>query len=210
MGYVTAVDIDSHGHVFTFNTYTDWEVPFRNELERRPAVQLWDPDTGELLDSWGSDFFRLPHGLSIDAQNNVWVTDVAHNQVYKFTHDGKLLLTLGEKGVEGSDSVHFAQPTDVEFGPDGSIFVSDGYVNSRVVCYDSAGKFRFEWGAHGAGPESHDFNIVHDLAVDKVGRVYVADRENDRIQIFDENGKFITQWLSGGSMATLWYRCPSS
>ena len=196
-GFISGVDVDSHGHVFTFHTYTEWEVPFRQELEKRPAVQVWDPDTGELLDSCGEDFFRMPHGLSIDSKDDVWVTDVAHSQVFKFTHDGDLLLTLGERGVEGADSAHFAQPTDVEFGPDGSIYVSDGYINRRVLSFTPEGTYRFEWRAHGSA--AGDFYVVHDLAVDASGRVYVADRENDRIQIFEPDGTFVSEWRSGGT-----------
>ena len=197
LGFISGVDVDSHGHVFTFHTYTEWEVPFRPELEKRPAVQIWDPETGELLDSWGEDFFRMPHGLSVDSNDDVWVTDVAHNQVFKFTHDGDLLLTLGEQGVEGADGAHFAQPTDVEFGPDGSIYVSDGYINRRVVCFTADGTYRFEFGAEAS--ETGDFYVVHDLAVDVRGRLYVADRENDRIQIFEADGTFLDEWHSGGA-----------
>lgn len=197
LGFVTAVDVDSHGHIFTFHTYTEWKVPFAPELESRPAVQVWDPETGVLLESWGEDFFRMPHGLSIDPDDHVWVTDVAHNQVFKFTHDGDLLLSLGEKGVEGADKAHFAQPTDVEFGPDGSVYVSDGYVNRRVVSFAADGTYRFEWGAQ--GPKAGEFDVAHDLAVDARGRVYVADRENDRIQIFQPDGTFVDEWHSGGA-----------
>jgi peptidylamidoglycolate lyase len=195
-GAISGVDVDSHGHVFTFHTFTEWEVPFRSEPERSPAIQVWDSRTGEFLESWGENFFRMPHGLSIDADDNVWVTDVAHNQVFKFTHDGQLLLTLGERGVEGSGETHFAQPTDVEFGRDGSFYVSDGYVNRRVVSFAADGAYRFEWGAKETG--SGDFSVVHDLAVDNQWRVYVADRENDRIQIFEPDGTFVSEWSSGG------------
>lgn len=197
LGYVSGVDVDSHGHVFTFHTYTEWEVPFRAGLEKRSAVQMWDPETGELLESWGESFFRMPHGLSIDSSDHVWVTDVAHNQVFKFTHEGDLLLTLGQQGLEGAGSTHFSQPTDVEFGPDGSVYVSDGYINRRVVSFTADGEYRFEWGAQ--GPEPEDFYVAHDLAVDGRGRVYVADRENDRIQIFKSDGTYVNEWRSEGA-----------
>jgi peptidylamidoglycolate lyase len=197
-GFISGVDIDSHGHVFSLQTYTEWVVPFRQELEKRPAVQVWEAETGDLLRSWGKNFFRMPHGLSIDTDDNVWVTDIAHHQVFKFTHDGDLLLTLGERGVEGADNAHFAQPTDVEFGPDGSIYVSDGYVNRRVVSFTSEGTYRFQWHAYASGPGDH-FDVVHDLAVDAMGRVYVADRENDRIQIFESDGVFLSEWRSRGA-----------
>jgi peptidylamidoglycolate lyase len=175
LGFVTGVDVDSHGHVFTFHGHTEWQVPFPEELEQADAIQIWDEVEGILVDSWGANTFRMPHGLSIDSMDNVWVTDVGHNQVFKFTHDGDLLLVLGEAGVEGSDSAHFAQPTDVEFGPDGSVYVSDGYVNGRVVNFSDQGDYRFEWGRRGDGPS--EFNVPHDLAIDTQGTVYVADRE---------------------------------
>jgi DNA-binding beta-propeller fold protein YncE len=197
LGFVSDVDVDSHGHVFSFHTYTEWEVPFRQELEQTAAVQVWDIETGEMIDSWGEDFFRMPHGLSVDPEDNVWLTDVAHNQVFKFTHDGELQLALGEQGVEGSDPTHFAQPTDVAFGPDGSVYVSDGYVNGRVVNFTADGGYRFEWGKRGHA--SAEFDVAHDLAIDGQGRVYVADRENDRIQIFEADGEFIEEWSGKGT-----------
>jgi DNA-binding beta-propeller fold protein YncE len=197
LGFVSGVDADSHGHVFSFHTYTEWQDPFRPELEPTAAVQVWDPDSGELIDSWGEDFFRMPHGLSVDPEDNVWVTDVAHNQVFKFTHDGDLQLTLGERGVEGTAPGHFAQPTDVAFGPDGSVYVSDGYVNGRIVNFTTDGTYRFEWGQPGRG--SGEFEVPHDLAIDTRGRVYVADRENDRIQIFEADGEFVEEWSGDGT-----------
>jgi peptidylamidoglycolate lyase len=155
-------------------------------------VHVWDIETGELIDSWGENFFRMPHGLSVAPDDTVWVTDVARSQVLRFTHDGELLLALGELGVEGSDPDHFAQPTDVAFGHDGSVYVSDGYVNGRVVNFSGNGDYRFEWGQRGSGPGQ--FNVVHDLAIDTQGQVLVADRENDRIQIFKADGEFVEEW----------------
>jgi peptidylamidoglycolate lyase len=196
LGFVSGVDVDSHGHVFSFHTYTEWADPFRSELEPTAAAQVWNLESGALIDSWGEDFFRMPHGLSVDSEDNVWVTDVAHNQVFKFTHDGELLLALGEQGVEGSDPAHFAQPTDVAFGPDGSVYVSDGYVNGRIVNFTADGAYRFEWGEPGREPGQ--FDVAHDLAIDAQGRVYVADRENDRIQIFEPGGDFVEEWSGKG------------
>lgn len=196
LGFVSGVDVDSHGHVFSFHTYTEWQDPFRPELEPTAAVQVWDLESGELIDSWGENFFRMPHGLSVAPDDTVWVTDVAHNQVFHFTHNGELQLTLGERGIEGSDPSHFAQPTDVAFGPDGSVYVSDGYVNGRIVNFTADGTYRFEWGQPGRG--SGQFDVAHDLAIDARGRVYVADRENDRIQVFEADGEFVEEWRGNG------------
>lgn len=195
LGFVTGVDVDSHGHVFTFHTFRRWQTPFPAELIQEPTIFMWGDD-GALLDSWGAEIFRMPHGLSIDNDDNIWVTDVALNQVFKFSHDGALESVLGEAGVEGRDETHFAQPADVEFGPDGSVYVADGYVNCRVVNFDKDGSYRFEWGECGEG--AGEFETPHDLAIDTEGRVYVADRENDRVQIFTWDGQFIEEWRSGG------------
>src|SRR5207237_9160355 len=114
-------------------------------------------------------------------------------QVLEFTHDGKTLVkAIGEKGVAGSDDKHFGRPTDIAWLPDGTFFVSDGYDNTRVVKFDKNGTFLMAWGTKGNAPGQ--FNLPHSVAVDAKRRVYVVDRMNARIQIFDENGKFIEQW----------------
>ena len=196
LGVVRAVDIDSHGHIFAFNSFRDWVIPFPEETESEPLILMWDGKDGSLISSWGAATFRMPHGLSIDADDNVWVTDVARNQVLKFSHDGELLMALGEDGIEGWDDTHFAQPTDVEFGPDGSVYVSDGYVNCRVINFTPDGQYQFEWGE--CGDANSQFNTPHALTIDHRGRVYVADRENDRVQVFEPGGDFIAAWHSGG------------
>ena len=142
--------------------------------------------------SWGADFFIAPHGLTLDREDHVWLTDVGRQQVFKFTHDGRLLLTLGERGKPGADQAHFNLPTDVAVLPDGSFYVSDGYKNTRVVKFDAAGRYEFEWGGKGAEP-GH-FNLPHGIALDARGRVYVCDRGNARLQVFDPRGKFIAEW----------------
>jgi peptidylamidoglycolate lyase len=196
LGAVTAVDLDSHGHVFTFHGFREWVIPFLDQPESEPLILMWNGEDGTLISNWGAGIFRMPHGLSIDVEDNVWVTDVGRNQVLKFSHDGKLLMALGEDGVEGWDNTHFAQPTDVEFGLDGSVYVSDGYVNCRVIRFTPEGEYQFEWGECGDDPGQ--FNTPHDLAIDRQGKVYVADRENDRIQVFEADGEFIAAWHSDG------------
>ncbi len=146
------------------------------------------------MSSWGENRFLEPHGLRVDAHGNVWVTDRALQQVFKFSHDGNLLLTIGTERVAGVDATHFDKPTDIAFASDGSIYVSDGYGNNRVAKFSSDGKFLFDWGHKGQGPG--EFDLPHSVAVDAQGNVYVADRSNARIQVFDANGKFLKAWKS--------------
>jgi peptidylamidoglycolate lyase len=144
--------------------------------------------------SWGDGQFLKPHGLRVDASDNIWVTDVSLHQLFKFSSDGRLLLSLGVEGVPGDDASHFGAPTDLAFGRDGSIYVSDGYINSRIVKLDANGKFLLSWGKKGSAPG--DFNTPHGIAVDARDRVYVADRENGRVQIFSSAGKLLEIWDS--------------
>ena len=191
---ISGVGVDSHGDVFVFHRAgREWDS---DELDltaiTRPTVLHFDGNTGVLKASWGENRFAMPHGLTIDEQDNVWLTDVALQQVYKFSHDGKLLLTLGERGVAGNDVRHFNRPTKVAVAGDGSFYVSDGYRNSRVAKFTANGRFLMEWGSKGAG--AGQFDLPHGIALDKQGRIYVADRTNARVQIFDPAGKHINTW----------------
>ena len=197
-GEVPGVDIDAHGHVFVFHRPGRGFEPDATEVLAAPAILEFDGESGKLLASWGSRMFLVPHGITIDADNNLWLTDVGLQQVFEFSHDGKLLLTLGTARVGGWDATHFNQPTDIAIRRDGSFFVSDGYVNSRVALFDPRGTFVREWGAKGGG--EGQFSNPHGLAFGPGGDIFVADRENSRIQIFDKDGAFKRQWL--GAKAT--------
>ena len=179
-GETAGVGVDSHGHVVVFH---------RGD---KHSVLLLDPDTGELVASFGDGLFVNAHGLGIDAQDNVWITDTLRHQVLKFSHDGELLMSLGEKGVAGLDAAHFDQPTDVAIAPNGDVYVSDGYGNSRVVQFDRSGRFIRTWGEPGSA--AGQFNLPHGITLDDEGHVYVADRSNQRVQVFDSQGKYIAQW----------------
>jgi DNA-binding beta-propeller fold protein YncE len=159
---------------------------------------MLDRETGKMLNSWGANLFIMPHGLTVDKDNNVWVTDVALQQVFKFNHDGKLLMKLGVAKVSGNDSTHFNLPTDVAVTDDGSFYVSDGYGNSRVVKFSKEGKYLFEWGKRGNKPG--EFHTPHGIDLDSYGNVYVADRDNNRIQKFDANGKFLKEWKNDNAV----------
>ncbi|WP_404335493.1 peptidyl-alpha-hydroxyglycine alpha-amidating lyase family protein [Sphingomonas sp. MMS12-HWE2-04] len=195
LGAVAGVGVDSKGLVWVFQRAgRQWTDPLPSDPIAAPTVVAFDGETGKIANAWGDGRFVMPHGLSVDAQDNIWLTDVALHQVFKFSPEGKLLLSLGEAGVPGTDGKHFNRPTDIAVLPDGSFYVSDGYINSRVAKFAPDGRFLFEWGVRGTATGA--FDLPHGLAVDAQGRVYVADRENDRIQRFDGRGKFLDAWKS--------------
>lgn len=194
IGPAVGIGIDSSQHVFLFSRAgREWKelMPVPSSFISGKTILEIDSKTGQLLNSWGDHFFVMPHGLTIDAADNIWVTDVELQQVFKFNHEGKLLMTLGEAGVSGNDSIHFNRPTGVVVAADGSFYVSDGYGNSRVVKFSPTGKYLFEWGRKGI--DEGAFDIPHAIDLDDKGNIYIADRENHRIQVFDSNGKFIKQ-----------------
>lgn len=203
VGQISGVSVDSHDQVFVFSRRENSALAMPAQqwqsaanFEARPiassTVFVFDGKSGKLVTSWGKSRFILPHGLAIDRADNVWVTDTALHQVFEFSHDGKLLLTLGSPKVSGQDTTHFNGPSGVAFAPDGSVYISDGYGNSRVLKFSPEGKFLLQWGKKGTAPG--EFNLVHAVAVDQQGQVYVADRNNARIQVFDESGRFLRQW----------------
>jgi len=160
--------------------------------------------SGNLVKSFGAGMIVRPHGLFIDKSDNVWVTDGdaengKGNQVFEFSPDGKVLLTLGKAGVAGDGPDTFNKPSDVLIAPNGDIFVADGHgpgSNARIVKFSADGKFLKAWGKEGTGPG--EFNNPHSLAMDSEDRLFVADRGNSRIQIFDQDGKFLEEWRQFG------------
>jgi peptidylamidoglycolate lyase len=194
LGQVSGVDLDSKGNVYVFHRANRiWSgEEFGLDLIQAPTLLIFDGETGRLLESRGADMFVLPHGLTIDQDDNLWLTDVGLHQVFKFDPEGNLLMTLGEHGVKGSDESHFNQPTDVAVAADGSFYVSDGYGNSRVMKFSPDGKFLMSWGS--AGSDLGQFDTPHSIALDSFGNVYVADRGNARLQIFSPDGIFINEW----------------
>ena len=174
-------------------------VPFGCEGSSLAPVLKFD-ENGNLVKSFGTGMFVLPHGLHVDFQGNVWVTDGVGkdgkgHQVFKFSPDGKVLMTLGKAGVAGSGTDEFNAPSAALVAPNGDIFVADGHggnTNARIVKFDATGKFIKTWGHKGTGPG--EFDGPHTLAMDSRGRLFVADRGNSRIQIFDQDGAFLDQW----------------
>ena len=194
LGQVSGVGVDSHNHVFVFHRAENSWAADKSRLIGSPTVLCFDAATGKLQLSWGSNRFVAPHGLRVDPHDNVWVTDTALHQVFKFSHAGELLLMLGTERSAGVDATHFNRPTDIAFASDGSIYVSDGYGNSRIAKFSAEGQFLLDWGHKGSGPG--EFDTPHGVAVDAQGLVYVADRGNSRIQVFDANGQFLKSWNS--------------
>jgi peptidylamidoglycolate lyase len=192
---VSAVAVDSESKIYALQRggrkWPDNDILDKTPIEV-PTIFVFDGRTGSFLKKWGEKLFAWPHSLTIDDNDNIWVTDVALHQVFKFSHDEKLLLTLGERGVAGDDASHFNRPTDVAVAKDGSFYVSDGYGNSRVLKFSADGKFLFDWGKKGKA--SGEFDLPHGIALDTKGNVYVVDRQNARIQIFDDKGKYISEW----------------
>jgi len=188
---VVAVATDAQDRAYVFN---------RGE---HPVI-VFDRD-GNFLRSWGEGLFARPHGIFIGPDDSVYCTDDLDHTVRKFTPDGKLLLTLGTSG-EPSDTgaisvdyrtiqrvgLPFHYPTNVALSPSGEIYVSDGYGNARVHKFSSDGRLLFAWGEVGNGPGQ--FHVPHGIAVNRQGTVYVADRENSRIQLFAPDGNFISEW----------------
>ena len=192
---VSAVAVNAHGDVLVLQRGgRKW--PESDMLDQTPipvpTIFVFDGRTGSLLTKWGEKLFALPHSLTVDREDNVWVTDVALHQVYKFSRDGKLLLRLGERGIAGADTSHFNRPTDVAVALDGSFYISDGYRNSRVLKFSRDGRFLSQWGTRGTGPGQ--FNLPHGIATDAAGRILVVDRQNARIQVFDRASNYVTQW----------------
>lgn len=192
LGNPTGIDMDTAQNLVVFHR-AGREWPFFGSMPStfidQPTIAVVDRKSGRLLHSWGDSLFIMPHGLTVDQHNNIWVTDVGLHQVFKFSYDGRLLMQLGTAQQPGNDSLHFDQPTDVAVAPDGSFYIADGYGNSRVIKFNAAGQYQFQWGTAGKG--QGQFDIPHGIALDQHGLVYVADRENSRVQVFDSTGRFM-------------------
>lgn len=219
MGAVGGVAIDPDGEHVWAVVRCDSAEPgrFGNECldSDLDPVLKFDME-GNMLTGFGGGMFIWPHGLHVDAEGNVWVTDAVSaartppgtrgHQVIKFSPAGKVLMTLGTPGVAGNDRAHFNAPADVVVGEGGHVFVADGHGandNNRVVKFTADGKFVKEWGKTGYGPG--EFHTLHALAIDSRGRLFVADRGNNRIQIFDQEGKHLAAWTQFGRPSGIYF-----
>jgi DNA-binding beta-propeller fold protein YncE len=171
-------------------------------------ILLFD-SAGRLLRQFGAGMFVWPHGLFVDPDGNVWVTDAGGDggmghQVFKFSPEGEVSMTLGMAGVSGDTPDTFFRPSDVLVAPNGDVFVADGHYedgNNRIVKFASDGSFIKAWGTTGPGPG--ELKDPHSLAMDSRGRLFVGDRRNNRIQIFDQDGNYIDQWHHFGRPSSI-------
>jgi len=195
-GAVGAVDVDRNGTLWVFERCGG----IRCDDSKLDPIMAFD-QSGKLIKSFGAGMFVFPHGLGLDHDGNVYVTDADGKDgkghiVVKFSPEGKVLMTLGKPGVAGAGTDVFNRPTDVAIAANGDIFVSDGHggdSNARVLKFSKDGKFIKTWGKKGSAPG--DFSEPHSITLDSQGRLFVADRgDNNRIEIFDADGNFIAEW----------------
>ena len=177
-GWIPAVAVDSQDRVYVYS---------RSE---HPMV-VFDRD-GNFIDSWGDDILKDAHGIFIDADDNIYCTERDTHVMRKFNTNGELLMTLGTPDEPGAEGEPFNQPTDFALGPDGEMYISDGYGNARVHKYSPDGELIKSWGQPGTGPG--EFDLPHCVRVDPRNRLMVADRENNRIQFFTLDGEYIEEW----------------
>ncbi len=192
-----SVTVDSQDRVYCFN-----------RSKEHPVV-VFDRD-GAFLHSWGAGLFEFPHIIRADKDDNLWIVDRDLAQMMLFTREGKLLRTIGKRGYRSDTGVSptnfrsdawlevkrgaepFNLPTDIDVAPNGDIFVTDGYGNARVHKFSPDGTLMFSWGEPGTAPG--EFNLPHSIWIDRRGRLLIADRENNRVQIFDQQGKLLEIW----------------
>ena len=212
MGAVGKVTIDSDGrHVWAvIRCDATARERFGNECldsDLDPVIKF-DPE-GNVVESFGGGMFIWPHGIDVDNDGNVWVTDAVSedrtpagtrgHRVIKFSPTGEVLMTLGTPGKAGAGRSSFNAPADVVLNDNGEIFIADGHNatgNNRVVKFSKDGTYLKEWGKTGYGPG--EFRALHAIAMDAEGRIFIGDRSNNRIQIFDQEGTFIAQWTQFG------------
>jgi len=156
---------------------------------------------GRVVRSWGKGKYVMPHSIRIDRDGNVWTTDAATSVVAKFSPQGKQLMTLHVGGQPVDCTNQFCGTTDVAFGPEGQVYIADGYANGRIVEYTADGRKVREWGRKGSAPG--EFNLPHSIVVDEDGIIYIADRENRRVQRFDHAGRWLGTWQTNGSPYSL-------
>jgi len=189
-GECSGVAVDREDNVWIFNR------------SAHPVIEL--DREGHFLQSWGEGTVVSSHGIRVDPEGNIWGVDVKGHKVQKYSPDGRVLMVIGRSPGNNDSQDSFNEPTGIIFTPSLDFFyISDGYVNSRVVKFNRDGEYVTQWGRKGTG--DGEFNLVHDVCLDAKGRVYVADRSNSRVQIFDPNGKYLGKWTDVGQPWGLTY-----
>jgi DNA-binding beta-propeller fold protein YncE len=186
---VSSAAVDSHGILYLLQ---------RGD-KADPVIAL--SRDGRVLRSWGKGMYKMPHSIRIDPEGNVWTVDAESSLVLKFTPEGRKLLEIPVGGQPRDAKSRFCGTTDITFAPNGHLYISDGYANARILEYSAEGKRIREWGKHGTGPG--EFQLPHGIAVDEKGVLYVADRENGRIQRFTLGGKYLGEWDNLGKTFSL-------
>ena len=196
---VTAIEPAPDGTIYVVHRC------FENSCAGRPEAPILKYNAaGKLLAAFGQGLLIFPHGGTVDRDGNLWITDAGGangkgHQVFKFSPDGKVLMTLGKAGVSGSGPDLFDQPTDIVVAPTGDLFVTDSHrngKNNRVVHFTKDGKFIKEWGRKGTG--RGELSEPHTLAMDSRGRLFVGDRENNRIVVYNQDGNVLDEWRQFG------------
>jgi DNA-binding beta-propeller fold protein YncE len=182
-GESSGVAVDKQDNVWVFNRGA------------HPVIQF--DKNGNFLQSWGEGLVKSSHGIRMDGAGNVWLVDVKGHIVLKMSPEGRVEMVIGRSPGNDESTDAFNEPTGIAFAKNGDFYVSDGYVNSRVVKFNQDGMHLLHWGSKGTG--DGQFNLVHDVTLDSQERVYVADRTNQRIQIFDSSGKFLGKWTGIGA-----------
>ncbi len=200
-GSTSAVYVAANGHVWVA------ERCGANSCEGKTDAPVLEFDAkGNLLKSFGAGMFVFPHGIYVDAQNNVWVVDEMAHHIVKFSPNGELLLRLGKVGVAGKEQGMFDQPNAVVVGANGDIFVAEGHNigtgNARIQKFSKDGKYIKQWGSHGKA--TGQFEMPHALAFDSKGRLFVGDRDNARIEVYDVEGKFLERFTQFGRPSGIW------
>lgn len=187
LGMVSSIAVDRDGTIYLLQ-----------RGDKADPVEVFDQQ-GRVLRSWGRGLYKTPHSIRIDPQGNVWTVDAESSVVLKFTPQGQQLLRIEVGEQPTGRNSRFVGTTDNAFGPHGRLFISDGYGNARVLEYSADGKRVRQWGTPGNGPGQ--FHLPHGIALDQDGVLYVADRENGRIQKFDMEGKYLGEWPLGRTFA---------
>ena len=180
-----------------------WVAADRNGLiyllqrgDKADPIVVMNSSDGKVVRSWGAGLYVMPHAIRIDPQGNVWTTDAASSRVIKFSPEGRMLMEIAVGGQPTPCRNNFCGTTDIAFARNGHLFISDGYANARILEYTGDGTKIREWGTAGTGPGQ--FRLPHSIQIDEDGVIYVADRENGRVQRFDQDGKYLGEWAAFG------------